>query len=77
MYTLIVMGVQFSKQENKKPVIDNKTRIDYEKYRNLLIENQNLKADIEALKIQVDSLKEIIKNEGNLIKEITEELDEE
>ena len=71
------MGIQFSKQENKKPVIDNKTRIDYEKYRNLLIENQNLKADIEALKIQVDSLKEIIKNEGNLIKEITEELDEE
>ena len=71
------MGIQFSKQENKNPVIDNKTRIDYEKYRNLLIENQNLKADIEALKIQVDSLKEIIKNEGNLIKEITEELDEE
>ena len=54
------MGTFASKPIDVKPVVNDKPKIDYEKYRSLLIENQNIKSDNEALILQVYSLKEII-----------------
>lgn len=69
------MGLFISKPVDEKPVVNNKPMIDYEKYKSLLIENQNLKSDHEALLSQVGSLKDIIEREGKIINKLTEALE--
>ena len=69
------MGIFASKPIDVKPVVNDKPKIDYEKYRSLLIENQNIKSDNEALILQVNSLKDIIEREGKIINKLTEALE--